>query len=283
MENYKFAESVSESTMVFAKKLLNEGSKIFDIAEKIEGKIIDSDARPAFPLNISINENAAHYTPDIGDDTILKLGDIVKVDLGVQKNGYIWDSAFTICIGENTHKLIEASEKGLEEALKMIKPGTKVCDISDVVENTVKEFGLNPIYNLCGHGLEQFNQHASPTIPNGKNTIKDELAEGQAIAMEVFVTDGVGLVKESSPTLIYKYLREKPVRLWEGRIILKKAKEEFQGLPFTKRWLMKVATPLKIDMSLKQLMDAGALIGYPVLKEESNGKVAQTEQTVIVK
>jgi len=283
LENYKKARSASDDVITFAKTLLKENAKILEIVAKIEKKIKESGVGIAFPVNISINENAAHYTPDIADDIALKAGDLVKIDIGTHCNGYIWDRAFTVCIGQKTHPLIEASEKGLQEALKLIKAGTKVCEISEVVENTIKDLGFKPIYNLCGHGLEQYNQHASPTIPNGKNTIQDEIEAGQAIAMEVFTTNGSGLVKESSPVLIYKYVQDKPVRLWEARQILKKARDDFERLPFAKRWLTEVTTPAKIDLALKQLTDVNALIGYPILKEETNGKVAQAEETVIVK
>jgi methionyl aminopeptidase len=252
--------------------MLKENVGIFDLVEKIEKKILDLGGKIAFPVNISINENAAHYTPDLNDTIVLKENDLVKVDIGVDVEGYIWDRAFTVCIGKETHPLIEASEKALQEALKIIKPGVKIFEISEVVENTITEFGFNPVRNLCGHGLEQYVQHTSPTIPNGKNTIK-----------EVFSTNGVGLVKESAPVLIYKFMEEKPVRLFEARKILQKSRDEFEMLPFAKRWLTDVATGAKLDLALRQLVQIGALTEYPVLKEESNGLVAQTEETVIVK
>jgi methionyl aminopeptidase len=283
LESYNKAKEVSDKVIEFSKNLIKENEKILDIAESIEKKIFELGAKPAFPVNISINEIAAHYTPDINDARILKLDDLVKVDIGVQVNGYIWDRAFTVCIGKESHDLIKASEKALAEALKVIKPEAKIYEISEVVENTVKEFGFNPVRNLCGHGLEQYNQHAFPSIPNGKNTIKTEIKEDQVIAMEVFVTDGAGLVKESFPTLIFKFKQDRPVRLPEARKILALAKTEFDFLPFTKRWLLKFASPLKIDFALKQLEEVDALHSYPILKEETNGKVAQSEETIIVK
>lgn len=283
LESYEKARSVSDSVILFAKSLLKEDARIFDVAEKIEKKIFDFGETPAFPVNISINENAAHYSPDINDTITLKESDLVKVDIGVHVNGYIWDRAFTVCIGKESHPLIESSEKALQEAIKLIKPGTKIFEISDVVESTIAEFGFNPIRNLCGHGLEQYVQHASPTIPNGKNTIKEEIEEGQVVAMEVFSTNGIGLVKESSPVLIYKFLQDKPVRLFEARKILEKSKKEFGNLPFAKRWLTSIVTGVKLDLALKQLVEIGALTEYPILKEEANGLVAQTEETVIVK
>jgi len=283
LKNYDDAKSISDSVLPFAKNLIKENEKLFNIAEMIEEKTEKLGAKPAFPANLSVNENAAHYTPDINDPTSLRAGDLIKIDFGVQVNGYIWDRAFTVCIGSNTHPLIDASESALKEALKLIKPGTKIFEISEVVEDTIKNFGFNPIRNLCGHGLEQYIQHASPTIPNGKNNIQEEIKAGQIIAMEVFTTDGPGMVKESSPTLIYRYKQEKPVRLWEARKILEISRTKFERLPFAKRWLTEVTTPLKIDIALKQLLEIGAISGYPVLKEEGNCKVAQTEETVIVK
>lgn len=282
-ENYEKARSISDSVILFSRTLLKEGTKIFDVAEKIEKKILDLGARPAFPVNISINENAAHYTPDINDLTVLNENDIVKIDIGIGVEGFVWDRAFTVCMGNESHPLIEASEKALEEALKLIKPGTKIFEISEVVENTIAEFGFNPVRNLCGHGLEQYTQHAKPTIPNGKNTIKEEIKEGQVIAMEVFSTNGIGLVKESSPVLIYSFLQDRPIRLFEARKILERSKKEFEMLPFAKRWLTNIASGAKLELALKQLVDVGALTEYPILKEESNGLVAQTEETVIVK
>jgi methionyl aminopeptidase len=283
LENYEKARSISDSVILFSRTLLKEGTKIFDVAEKIEKKILNLGARPAFPVNISINENAAHYTPDINDLTVLNENDIVKIDIGIGVEGFVWDRAFTVCMGNESHPLIEASEKALEEALKLIKPGTKIFEISEVVENTIAEFGFNPVRNLCGHGLEQYTQHAKPTIPNGKNTIKEEIKEGQVIAMEVFSTNGIGLVKESSPVLIYSFLQDKPIRLFEARKILERSKKEFEMLPFAKRWLTNIVSGAKLELALKQLVDVGALTEYPILKEESNGLVAQTEETVIVK
>jgi len=281
-KNYLKAREISDKVMEFARVTALKEKKILAVAENIEGEIRKLGAKPAFPVNISINDNAAHYTPDINDTIVVKEGDLAKIDIGVQCEGYIWDRAFTVCIGKKTHPLIEASEKALQEALKMIKPGAKICEISEVVEDTINKFGFNPIHNLCGHGLEQYVQHAEPSIPNGKNNLQTKIPEGKAVAMEVFATNGVGMVKESYPVMIYKFGAPKPVRMIEARKILEMAADDFEMLPFAKRWLAKIATPMKIEMALKQLMDVGALDGYPILREESGGLVAQTEETVLV-
>jgi len=282
LKKYDKSRKVSDEVLEFAKKLVKKDVKILELAEKIESKIKELGCGIAFPVNISINENAAHYTPDIGDTTELKEGDLVKVDFGVHTDGYIWDRAFSVMIGDKNNPLIESSEKAVENAVKIIKAGVKVCEISEIVEKTITEFGLKPIYNLCGHGLEQYVQHAEPTIPNAENDIKTELKEGSAVAIEVFTTDGIGYVKESGLTLIYRFLNSKPVRIWEGRLIMQRVEKDFHGLPFAKRWLGDIAKGAKLDIILNQLVGMNALHPYPVLREESGSLVAQTEETVIV-
>jgi len=285
-EKYEKARSISDSIILFAKPLIKENALAFDVAEKIEGKIKQLGGAPAFPVNISINENAAHYTPDINDSLRFKADDLVKIDIGIHVDGYIWDRAFTVCIGKKTHPMIEAAERGLEESMKLIKPGAKIFEISEAVESTLEAAGFNPVRNLCGHGLDQYNTHARFSIPNGRNNIKDELQPNQALAMEVFATDGAGRVKDSTPILIFGYAQDKPVRLREGRRILEASKTDFNNLPFAKRWLTKLKPPisqLKIDMALRQLLDVEAIREYPLLKEESGGRVAQAEETIILK
>jgi methionyl aminopeptidase len=282
LDNYQKAFKIAESAITYAKQIDFSNVKILTMADEIENVIKALGGKPAWPVNININEIAAHYTPNPNDTISLNDGDLVKIDIGVHVNGYIADKAFTICVGQKTHPLIQASEKALHAALKIITPGTKICEISEIVENSVNDAGFNVIRNLCGHAIEQYNQHAHPSIPNGKNTITEELKVGQVIAMEVFATDGGGWVVDSSPTLIFKYKQDKSIRMPEARTILHAAKIQFEMLPFAKRWIKNIS-PIKFDMAIRQLVEADALYDYPPLKEKENGMVAQTEDTVIVK
>jgi len=283
LKKYEKAKSISESVELFIKPMLKENVKILDIGNMVENKILELGGGIAFPVNISINENAAHYVPDIEDETILKHGDLAKIDIGVHVDGYISDRAFTVCIGEKTHPLIKAAEKGLEEAIKIIKPGTRIFEISEIVENTLNDLGFNPIKNLCGHGLGHYKTHDKFSIPNGKNDIREELESEQALAMEVFATDGMGWVKDSSQVLIYAYRKDMPVRMKESRKILEISKNQYNGLPFAKRWLINEKIPAyKIEMALNQLVETEALREHPVLKEKSGGNVAQAEETILI-
>jgi len=281
-KKYEKAKLISDKARDLAKKELKEGVSALELAEMIEGEVVKNGGRHAFPVNISVNEIAAHYTPSINDTMKFKDGDIVKIDVGVQIDGYIWDAAFTKKIGKEKDKIIQASEQALEAALKLIKPGVRVFEISEAVESIVEKFGLKTIENLCGHGLERFMQHAKPSIPNSRNNSKEELKEDMAIAMEVFTTDGAGYVKEGSEVLIYRYLQDRALRSQEARKILLKAKNDFQKMPFAKRWLQTIATGTRLELALNELVNSGCLEAYPVLKEAGNGKVAQTETTILL-
>jgi len=281
-KKYEKAESISDKARELARKELKEGVSVLTLGENVENEIKKNGGKLAFPINISIDEIAAHYTPDINDVLKFKEGDMVKIDVGVQIDGYIWDAAFTKKIGNDKDIIIQASEQALEAALKMIKSGVRVCEISEVVEDTVEKFGLKSIENLCGHGLEQYVQHAPPSIPNAHNNIQTKLQEGKAIAMEVFTTDGAGYVKEGSETFIYRYLQDRPVRSQEARKILVMARDSFEEMPFASRWVKSIATGIRLQLAFKELVDAGCLEAYPVLKEGGNGKVAQTETTVLL-
>lgn len=282
LQCYEKAFLIVEDAVGLAQKLVKDNVKALDVANTIERRIIQLGGKPAWPINISINEISAHYTPTINDSLVFKKGDLVKVDIGAHVNGYICDRAFTVCIDKTTHPLIEASEKALENALNLVKPNVKISEISKVIEKTVNEFKFNVIRNLAGHKLERYKQHAQPSIPNCKTNMQDVIESGNVYAIEVFVTNGSGLVTDSSPTVIFQYEKDSAVRLWEARKILELSKTEFEKLPFTQRWIEGIS-PLKIDLALRQLMDTGALIEFPPLKEESNGLVAVTEKSVIVK
>jgi len=282
LEKYKQAGKINQEVKAFARKQLKPGLKVLDLAEKIEKLIKEKGAEIAFPVNISLNDIAAHYTPDIDDTLTLKEGDLVKVDVGTHIDGYIGDSAFSVRLGEKSDVLIKAAEDALEQFIKVVRPGKTIDELSLLIEEVVTSHGVNPVRNLAGHALEHYRQHGDLSIPNGHVPIKQELKEDQALGMEVFTTSGEGLVKESSPVLIYMFLQPKPVRLRESRKILQLISDKFLTLPFARRWLKNVGSPIRLQLALKELVDREVLREYPPLREKSHSLVAQAEETIIV-
>ena len=282
LENYKKAGSIHKEVREFAVKEVKEGVKVLDLARKIERMIKDKGGEIAFPVNLSINDIAAHYTPDVDDSLTFKQGDIVKVDIGVHVDGYIADAATTVSIGGQDQELIKAAEDAVNQFIKEIKPGKTVGEMSSLVEEVVLSHGVNPIRNLAGHSMDQYMEHGGLSIPNGKIPSNVEISEDTALGIEVFTTKGDGLVIESSPTLIYMFTQLRPVRMQESRKIIEKIGQEYKTLPFARRWLKDVTTPLKLHLALRELENREVIRGYPPLREKSNAKVAQHEETVIV-
>jgi len=279
---YVKAGEIAAEALSFAKRIVKKDMLVVELAERIEKKIFELGAKPAFPVNISINDMAAHYHPALNDKLSIKEEDYVKIDIGVHVSGYIGDVAATIRLA-GKDELIKCSEKMLDSAIKIIRPGITVGEIGEAIENAAKELGFNPIINLTGHSLDRFDVHAGLTIPNVKTDSKYQLREDEVVAIEPFCTSGNGLVKDSGSALIFRWIADRPTRLLEARKILELARDRYEKLPFAKRWIQKEISPLKVELALKELLAVNALYGYQPLREVSEKPVAQSEHTVIVK
>ncbi len=263
--------------------LIKPGAKLYDIAEFVEGLIFKLGGKPAFPCNLSINERAAHYTPYVRDESVLKEGDYLKLDLGVHVNGYIADTAVTFHVGMDDDDLIESSRDALENAIATVRAGVKIREIGKAIEETIRGWGFNPIVNLSGHKIERYKLHAGISIPNVyRQGDTYELRENDVIAIEPFATEGAGRVVEVPPTLIYMYLKDRPIRNIHARRLLSHIKKEYRTLPFAYRWLQGFMPENQLKFSLSKLEKAGAVYGFDILREIRGGMVAQSEHTLVV-
>ena len=282
LEKYLKAGAISRQIKTEVLEKIKPGMKILDLAEFIEKRTVELGGKPAFPVNIGINEITAHYTPKFDDSTVIRAGDLVKIDHGIHIDGWVADMAYTYCSEKSD--LVKVAEQALEAGIKVIRPGILISEISQAISEAVEASGFGVIVNLTGHGLDQYMIHGTPTIPNIKNSSREELKEDDVIALEPFVCETNGYVKESEPVEIFSFLQPKPVRLPEARNVLDLAGNEYMGLPFARRWLIrKGISAFKASFALRQLEVAEAIRSYPVLKERSAMPVAQAEHTVIVK
>jgi methionyl aminopeptidase len=282
--DFEKAGKISSTVREYARKLIKPNLNVYEFAERVEEKIVELGGKLAFPLNISFNEYAAHDTADYQDKRVFKDGDVVKIDLGAQVNGEVGDTAFTIEISSDKYKdLIKASEKAFFEAVKLAKPGVKICEIGEVISETINSFGYNPITNLGGHGVSAYDLHHGLFIPNFNNNNKNTLKEDDTIAIEPFATTGKGFVINSSVEKIHAYTQNKGLRFDSSKKILNYIKESFSTLPFSERALYKKFSASEVKIGLKELKSAGCLHSYPLLKEESSGVVSQYEHTILVK
>lgn len=277
IEAGKMAREVAEKS----KSLIKVGNSLLETAETIEGWIKDG-AEIAFPANISVNENASHYTPSADEKTVFEDRDIVNVDIGTHVNGYVGDIAYTIDLSKENGKLVEASEKALENAISLVKAGRLTKDIGKTIEETITGYGFKPIRNLSGHGLKAYEVHAEPSIPNVDIDYDEELEEGQIIAIEPFASTGDGMVREDRRTEIFSFDKEVLTRNMDARNMIAFIEKEYKTLPFAERWLARAYPPFKLKIALKELLTRGALIQYPILKDKPGSLVSQAEVTLLV-
>jgi len=264
----------------YGKRLVKPGASLLDVAEKIEEFILSHNVGIGFPAQISRNVIAAHYCPGPGDETVFEKGDLVKVDVGTEIDGYIADTATTVNLGEHD-KLLRASRDALNNAIKIVKPGVTLGEIGKVVGETIGALGFKPIRNLSGHGVGQYKVHTSPSIPNFDTGGTTTLHDGQVIAIEPFASTGAGLVSDLPDCEIFMQEAKKPVRNIITRAVLKEI-EKYNGLPFTTRWLVKKFPLGKVQYALRDLHAQGIINNYPPLADRGGGIVSQAEHTIIV-
>lgn len=280
LEDYRKAGKIAIEVKEYARKLIKKNMLLKEIAEKIESKIFELEGKPAFPVNLAINDIAAHSTPSSADES--KAEGLLKVDIGVHIKGAIADTAFSLDLTEDKKykTLIEASEKALEQALKVIKKSVTLSEIGSAIQETITKQGFSPIRNLSGHQLGSFLVHAGLTIPSYENNNLTKLNEG-AYAIEPFATTGQGLVYDAGKSGIYRLDKEGSVRDTATRKIYQFILEEYKTLPFCERWLTKKFGS-RARISLMFLEKAGILHHYAQLIEKSHSPVSQAEHTLII-
>jgi len=283
IENYKKAGQIAKQIKALARKITKPGTKISDIAEQLEAKIIELGGDIAFPVNISIDDLTAHYTPTLDEETLAS--GLIKIDIGVSVNGFVADTAITLDLtNNNEHKaIIKATEDALNAAIELVKKNkhkTKLGEIGKVIQQTISDAGFSPIRNLSGHSLDENIVHAGITIPNYDNGNENEIGKG-AFAIEPFATYGVGLIYEGPPSNDYALIKQGQVRDPNARKILKWIIENKQTLPFSSRELEKEFGSTT-RLALSRLVQAGIVKSYASFIEKSHKPSTQYENTILI-
>lgn len=278
LNSYKKAGLIANKALILGKSLIKKDVSITNILDQIEDFIKKNDAGLAFPAQISLNNIAAHQC-SINEEELIPDG-IIKLDVGVEVNGFIGDNAVSVAINHDD-SIIKASRKALDNALKIVKPGIEVRSIGAEIQRTIEEEGFKPVKNLSGHGVGKYQIHKAPSIPNYDSNDKTILNENDVIAIEPFASEGSGIVLNEGDPTVFTLTNEKPVRSNFTREVLKRIKS-YKGLPFTSRWLIQEFGQGKTSFALRELNNLGLLESHPPLADKK-GIVSQSEHTVIVK
>jgi methionyl aminopeptidase len=276
IEKYRESGRIAAKVLREGAQAIRAGASYLDVVESVEARVGEEGAGLAFPLNLSLNEDAAHDTASDGDERLFVKGDVAKLDLGVHIDGYIADTATTVDLGTNP-LLLEASHEALEHAIRTVRPGVSAGEVGAAIQHEIERRGYRPVANLTGHGLDRFVIHRPPTIPNVGIIGGIVLEEGMVFAIEPFATTGSGRVGEKTRKEIYQQISSKPVRTPSARLIMEHVRER-RGLPFARRWL----PDKKTDIAVAGLVRTQHLHVYPVLADIPGSLVSQHEHTLIV-
>lgn len=276
VEKHREAGEILTTVMSEARELVEPGATHLEVAETAEARIEELGGKPAFPVNISIDEEASHATPERDDERTFG-EEMVCLDIGVHVDGYIADAAVTVD-HTGTPELVEAAEQALDAAVSEVAAGVEVGVVGQAIEDVIGSYDYTPILNLSGHGVQRYDAHTGPTIPNRGVERSVELEAGQVVAIEPFATDGRGKVGEGQHEQIFELQMERSVRDRAARQAMDQITSEFDDLPFAARWL---DSP-RPEMALRRLKMENVIKGYPVLKEEEGTLVSQAEHTLIV-
>lgn len=190
-------------TLQLLKSKIQPGMRTIELDRIAEDYILSNNAIPAFkgysqsvsqnfPASIccSVNDEVVHGIPG---DRILEEGDIVSLDVGVEKRGYFGDAALTVAVGEisdEKKKLMEVTEKSLYLGIEQAISKNKIGDISFAVQSYVESFGFGVVRELCGHGVGK-RLHEDPQIPNfGRKNSGATIKNGMTLAIEPMINAG---------------------------------------------------------------------------------------------
>jgi len=279
LEKLRKAGRIAACALRIGMDMVDHNVRLYDVAEEVEGYIRSHGAKPAFPVNLSINEIAAHYTPSPGDKTRFETGDVVKVDVGAHVDGFVGDTAGTVEVRTKSFApLIESSVRARDAVMEFIGEGCPLNEIGRAVDASMRRDGFKPISNLCGHQITQYMLHAGLSIPNVDDGNRRQVEKGMVLAVEPFATNGGGSIRSGRPGNIFRIARDLKTSDPESYEFFAELKEEATSFPFCERWFDDPKAGAKIN----KLMRHGTVNVYMQLLEVKKGCVAQAEHTVYI-
>lgn len=284
LEKFRLSGRILRETREEMRSYVRENMPIIQVCEKAESLIREKGGKPAFPCNVSVNEVTAHYTSPPNDERRIPEKAIVKVDMGVHVDGYVTDTACTVCFNPDYRSMTAVAEHALKAAIDIIRSEMTVSRIGSVIENDIKNRGFKPISNLTGHSVGRYLIHAGTSIPNVAQFSLTKVKAGEVYAIEPFVTlpEAVGRVEDSAIVAIFRLVKSKSVKNPYAKKLLTHIESNFRTLPFAERWLKGVVPKEQHREAFRELLASKSLTGYPVLVEASEKPVTQAEHTVVI-
>lgn len=198
VEKLREANRIVAAALDRLEQILRPGITTIELDREAESVIRDMGGRPSFKgyrgfpntLCVAVNDQVVHGIPG---KTAVKDGDIIGLDVGVEKDGYYGDAARTAPVGQisdEARRLIEATREALMKGIGEIRPGARVSDISHAIQSCAEGYGYSVVTAYVGHGIGS-SPHEEPQVPNfGRKGRGPILREGMVLAIEPMVNMG---------------------------------------------------------------------------------------------
>lgn len=299
---YRTAGDISNGAVKHVVDLCKAGAKILDLCVAGDKYIDDAVSKIykgkdvakgiGFPTCVSVNNVVGHFSP-LNDEAVLAAGDIVKLDLGTNVDGFVAQVATTLCIGAEgavaaTGKagdLLAAVYNASELAIRMLKIGAKNTPITEMIAAIADDFKVNAIHGVLSHQLEKNVIDGQKTIIN-KQDIEEKVDEisfepAEAYAIDIVMSTGEGKPKEvDERTTVFKRNVDETysLKMKASRAVLSDITTRFPTFPFTMRALDSKTG----SFGMKECVTHDLVRPYPVLLEKAGELVAQAKFTALL-
>lgn len=327
LDKYKKVGEIHKKIQEEIKEFVIPNKKLIEIVKFIEKKIVEKvfatcqemeysteqvNNGIAFPVGLSLNFVAAHYTPNKNSELVYTEHDILKIDFGVHIDGHIIDGAISISHNPILQKLIDVSEKATNKAIENFKPNQSLSEIGKIIqdfvespennleikinENKIKKIKLKSLRDLCGHQIDLFKIHSGKAVPNIYFPYTGIIKEGEVYAIEPFITTGNGRKTSILPQqynvlnhFMFNYSKfstlEAAIKYGKSQglknthiELLTYIYNKFKTLAFCPRWIKQA--PNRICLS--KLISTNIIKEYPPICDIPESFIAQHEKTVFV-
>jgi methionyl aminopeptidase len=309
IESLNIGSTIHKKVRKYLYPYLKPGITLLEIAKLIESKTIELSQNHntinhgiGFPSSLSLNNCAAHFHPEYKSTIAFNQNDVLKIDFGVEINGWITDCAFTVCFDEKYDNLLtavrEATYTGIQNAGIDVRIGEWSAKIQEVMESyeiilNGKTHQIKSISNLCGHNIVNGIIHGGMILPavNMKGKIDENYKFKEGVyAIETFGSTGNNYAYEKGNSTLYRLNPKQEIVNLDQEVLnfYNNIDRQFKTLPFTDRYVQYYNSNYK-DY-LKTLKHNNLILSYPPLCVEPSSIIdtkvdvytAQYEHTIYI-
>ncbi|OBR07318.1 Methionine aminopeptidase 2 [Colletotrichum higginsianum IMI 349063] len=308
LNDYRKAAEVHRQVRHWVQETVKPGWTLLDIATGIEDGVrsllANQGIEPGdnlrsgmgFPTGLCLNNETAHYTPNPGQkDVVLQYGDVMKVDYGVQVNGWIVDSAFTMSFDPTYDNLLAAARDATNSGIKAAGIDVRICDVSAEIQEAMesyeveirgKTYPVRAVRNICAHDIKRYRIHGGKSIPFIRNNDQTKMEEGEIFAIETFGTTGRGKLYDDVGVYGYGLQHDAPAQVRlpfaSANRLYKTIREQFGSIVFCRRYLGRLGLARYLA-GLNCLVSNGVLESYAPLADIKGSYSSQFEHTILLR